>query len=123
MKRSSRIARVASLAAVLVWCAAATGGTLHAQNSPPLPQLKTEAVANVDAMQVFTQQMVDQVFSFGELGFQEVETSKYLTGVLRQNGFTVQQGIAGIPTSWMATWGSGKPVIAFGSDIDGIQQG
>jgi aminobenzoyl-glutamate utilization protein B len=66
--------------------------------------------------------MVDQIFSFGELGFQEVETSKYLTDILEKNGFTVKRGVAGIPTAWVATWGSGKPVIALGSDIDGIPQ-
>ena len=38
-----------------------------------------------------TQQMVDQVFSFGELGFQEFETSKYLTGVLEKNGFKIER--------------------------------
>src|SRR5438552_2430043 len=73
-------------------------------------------------MREFTQQMVDQVFSFGELGFQEVETSRYLTEILEKHGFRVERGIAGIPTSWMATWGTGKPVIAIGSDIDGIPQ-
>ena len=66
--------------------------------------------------------MNDMVFSFGELGFQEFETSKYLTGILKKNGFTVEAGVAGIPTAWMATWGSGKPVIALGSDIDCIPQ-
>src|SRR4029077_360698 len=62
--------------------------------------------------------MNDTVFSFGELGFQEFETSRYLTGILRKNGFTIEEGIAGIPTAFMASWGSGKPVIALGSDID-----
>ncbi len=68
------------------------------------------------------QVMVDMVFSFGELGFQEVETSKYLTGILEKEGFKIERGISGIPTAWMATWGSGKPVIALGSDIDCIPQ-
>ena len=71
---------------------------------------------------MMTQQMVDQVFSFGELGFQEFETSKYLTGILRENGFTVTTNVAGMPTAWTARWGSGKPVIALGSDIDDIPQ-
>src|SRR5690606_33290229 len=53
-------------------------------------------------------------------GFQEYETSRYLVNLLRENGFEVQEGVAGIPTAWWATWGSGKPVIALGSDIDGI---
>ena len=87
-----------------------------------LAALKQQAMAEVDGMQALTQQMIDQVFSFGELGFQEVETSRYLTGVLRKNGFTVTEGVAGIPTAWFATWGSGKPVIALGSDIDGLPQ-
>jgi len=68
------------------------------------------------------QKMNDMVFSFGELGFQEFETSKYLTEILRQNGFTITNGIAGIPTAWTAKWGTGKPVIALGSDIDDIPQ-
>ena len=66
--------------------------------------------------------MVDSVFSFGELGFQEFETSKYLSGILEKEGFKVERGFAGIPTAFVATWGSGKPVIALGSDIDDIPQ-
>ena len=66
------------------------------------------------------QVMVDSIFSFGELGFQEFETSRYITDILRENGFEVEEGISGIPTAWMARWGSGSPVIALGSDIDGI---
>jgi aminobenzoyl-glutamate utilization protein B len=85
-------------------------------------KLKAEAIKDVEAMKEFTQQMVDSIFSFSELGFQEFETHRYLVEILKKNGFTVQEGIAGIPTAFMATWGSGKPVIALGSDIDGIPQ-
>ena len=91
-----------------------------AQQKPSLDQLKKEAIAGVDARRVFTQQMVDQIFSFGELGFQEFETSKYLTDVLEKNGFQVQRGVANIPTAWVASYGSGKPVIGFITDIDCI---
>jgi aminobenzoyl-glutamate utilization protein B len=84
--------------------------------------LKQEALADVESRREFTQQMVDSIFSFGELGFQEVETCRHLIDILKKNGFTVEEGIAGIPTAFMATWGSGKPVIALGSDIDGIPQ-
>ncbi len=87
-----------------------------------LTALKADVSRTIEARHAETQQMVDMVFSFGELGLQEVETSKYLTGVLEKNGFTVQRGVAGLPTGWWATWGSGKPVIALGSDIDGIPQ-
>ena len=83
---------------------------------------KKLVVEDVEGMAKQSQVMVDMVFSFGELGFQEVETSKYLTGILRKEGFKIEQGIAGIPTAWIATWGSGKPVIALGSDVDCIPQ-
>ena len=53
--------------------------------TPNLEQLKKEAIAGVDARSKMVQEIVDMVFSFGELGFQEVETSKYLTGVLEKN--------------------------------------
>src|SRR5258708_13761493 len=83
---------------------------------------KSQVVKDIDSMTKEAQVMIDMVFSFGELGFQEIETSKYLTGVLEKEGFKIERGIAGIPTAWMATWGAGKPVIALGSDIDCIPQ-
>jgi aminobenzoyl-glutamate utilization protein B len=84
--------------------------------------MKADLTGQIDAMKKQAQVMVDSVFSFGELGFQEVETSKYLTGILEKEGFKIEHGIAGIPTAWVATWGQGKPVISLGSDIDDIPQ-
>src|SRR6187549_3440311 len=98
-----------------------SAGSAAAQDAK-LDGYKKEAVKGVDEMAKLAQEMVDSVFSFGELGFQEVETSRYLTGQLEKYGFTVQRGVAGIPTAWVAKFGSGKPVIALGSDIDGIPQ-
>ena len=83
---------------------------------------KLQVSADVASMAKQSQVMVDMVFSFSELGFQEVETSKYLTGVLEKEGFKIERNVAGIPTAWIATWGSGKPVIALGSDVDCIPQ-
>ena len=85
-----------------------------------LDDLLEDVTGEVEASRKLTQVMVDKIFSFSELGFQEYETSAYITSILRENGFEVEEGIAGIPTAWWATWGSGSPVIAFGSDIDGI---
>lgn len=84
--------------------------------------MKADLTGQIEGMRDQTQIMVDTIFSFAELGFQEFETSKYLTEMLEKDGFHVEKGIAGIPTAWMATWGSGKPVIALGSDIDCIPQ-
>ena len=117
---------------VIFSAAVAIVQTVSAQEAKPVTtappanakvtSLKRDAANDVERMKEFSQQMVDMVFSFGELGFQEFETSRYLTDILRKNGFTIQENLAGIPTAWMASWGSGKPVIALGSDIDCIPQ-
>src|SRR5438093_1328917 len=129
--KSSKAFLAATLASTIVVGISAQRGRGGAPSMPPAPtppgpprveELKREAAADVESMRVMTQQMVDQVFSFAELGFQEFDTSNYLTGILEKNGFKLERGYAGIPTAWTATWGSGKPVIAIGSDIDDIPQ-
>jgi aminobenzoyl-glutamate utilization protein B len=91
---------------------------------PDARVMKLKETVSADVLSMFDlgQKMVDSVFSFGELGFQEFETQRYLTGILKQNGFTIETGVAGIPTAWVARYGSGRPVIALGSDVDGIPQ-
>jgi aminobenzoyl-glutamate utilization protein B len=93
-----------------------------AAQPPREAAMKADLYGQIDAMKKQAQVMVDSVFSFGELGFQEFETSKYLTGILEAEGFKIERGIAGIPTAWVASWGEGKPVISLGSDIDDIPQ-
>ncbi|MEX0891280.1 MAG: amidohydrolase [Gemmatimonadota bacterium] len=107
------------LCAAALACALLLPAGLHAQDAR-VERLLEEATAQVEANRKLTQVLVDKLFSFSELGFQEVETARYLTALLREHGFTVQEGVAGVPTAWWATWGSGEPVIAFGSDVDGI---
>jgi aminobenzoyl-glutamate utilization protein B len=104
--------------AILLLCALSIGLPQNAQ----VQDYKALVVKDVEAMTKETQVMVDMVFSFAELGFQEIETTKYLTGILEKEGFKIERGISGIPTAWIASWGSGKPVIALGSDIDCIPQ-
>ena len=99
--------------------------SLEAQNADPrLENLKSEALTLVQGRAKQVQEIVDQLFSFGELGMQEFETQKYLTGILEENGFEIELGVAGMPSAWTARWsnGTGKPVIALGSDVDGIPQ-
>ena len=82
---------------------------------------KAAAVSKVEERSKQTQVMVDKVFSFAELGFHEVESSNYLTGILEEAGFEVTRGVSGIPTAWWASWSNGEgPVIALGSDVDCI---
>jgi len=124
---STRALTVALAAAVTVSLTAqqpppATTSPAKPAPNPKLEQYKKDVALEVDGQREDIQRMNDTVFSFAEPGFQEFETSKYLTGILRKNGFTIEENLAGIPTAWMATWGNGKPVIAMGSDIDDIPQ-
>ena len=105
-----------------VTTAASTAVNQVTAGDPRLAKLKTEALALVEARAKQVQVMVDMLFSFQELGFQEFESTKYLTGILEKEGFTIERNVAGIPTAWVARWGSGKPEIALGSDVDGIPQ-
>src|SRR5471030_1060429 len=75
-----------------------------AATNPQLDLYKRNVGMEVDAMGENIQKMNDTVFSFAEPGFQEFETSKYLTTILKQNGFSIQENLAGIPTAWTATW-------------------
>lgn len=104
---------------VLIFVSRILPAQRHTTNAK-VEALKKEVMASLDGKYKAAQEMVDMVFSFSELGFQETETSAYLTGILEKNGFIIEKGISGIPTAWLAKWGNGKPIIALGSDIDCI---
>jgi aminobenzoyl-glutamate utilization protein B len=103
-----------------IMVAVAAARPASGQANPQLPRLLDEVTANVQANAKLAQVINDKLFSFSELGFHEVETAAYLTKLLRDQGFRIETGVSGLPTAWWATWGSGSPVLAFGSDIDGI---
>src|SRR5437763_6702544 len=62
----------------------------------------------------------DSIFYFGELGMQEFETARLMTGLLEKAGFAVQRDIAGLPTGFCASYGSGGPVVAIHSEYDAV---
>jgi aminobenzoyl-glutamate utilization protein B len=65
----------------------------------------------------------DSIFYFGELGMQEVESTRLLKDTLEAARFTVELGGAGMPTNLWAKWGSGKPVIAIVTEVDALPEG
>ena len=105
-----------------IFAIALTAAAQNSMSPEKVASMKADLTGQIDSMKKQAQVMVDNVFSFGELGFQEFETSKYLTTLLEKEGFKIERGVAGIPTAFVATWGQGKPVIALGSDIDDIPQ-
>jgi aminobenzoyl-glutamate utilization protein B len=62
----------------------------------------------------------DAIWSYAELGLQEFKSSKLLADTLEQAGFTVERGLAGMPTCFVATYGSGKPVIGILGEFDAL---
>ncbi len=109
-------------AGVLAVALAAPLAAATAQGPPSTAALKREVVQEVTSMQKLSQEIVDMVFSFSELGFQERWTVEYLTDILRREGFRVETGCADMPTCYVASWGSGTPVIGVMGDIDGLPE-
>ena len=112
--------RIATLVFGLTCLAPAFDVAAQDDEAPALTGLKAEAADRVDAQRKLVQEIVDSLFSFSELGFQEFETKRYLTEILQENGFVIDNDVSDIPSAWWATWGEGDPVIALGSDVDGI---
>ena len=62
----------------------------------------------------------DAIWSYAELGLQEYKSSKLLADTLEEAGFNVERGLAGMPTCFVASYGSGKPVIAILGEYDAL---
>jgi len=72
--------------------------------------------SNYDALALLN----DSLFYFGELGMQEFRSAELMCSLLEEHGFTVERGISGFPTAFLATYGSGGPVIALHSEYDAL---
>ena len=67
----------------------------------------------------------DKIWEAAEPALLEFKSSKYLSDYAEENGFTVHKGVAGIPTAFIAEYGSGKPIIGIMGEFDanaGISQ-
>jgi aminobenzoyl-glutamate utilization protein B len=65
-------------------------------------------------------EVADTIWGYAELGLTETKSSKLLQDELRRHGFKVESGVAGMPTAFIATWGSGKPVIGIMGEFDAL---
>ena len=62
----------------------------------------------------------DTIWQLAEVGMQEYDSAKVHEDYLEENGFTVDRGVAGMPTAFVATYGSGKPVIGLTAEYDAL---
>ena len=79
-----------------------------------------EIKALVDAKKGKFLDAADKVWSYAELGFKEFQSAKALTDVLKTEGFAVEEGVAGIPTAFIGSWGEGKPIIGLLGEYDAL---
>jgi len=94
-------------------------GSQGASNAGP----KATAFAAIDRNAGAVANVGDAIYAFAEVGMQEVETAALCTRLLRDMGYKVETGISGIPTAILATYGSGKPVIAIHVEYDALPGG
>ena len=66
------------------------------------------------------QQLIDEIWSYAETGFEEYKSAEAMCNFLEEEGFKVNRGIASMPTAYEAVYGSGKPVICFLAEYDAL---
>ena len=106
-----KILLTASLCAVLF--------ALHAQK-PGNVVLKEEAIKSLDVKYDTYKKIALQIWNYAEVGYKEQKSSALLQQTLQSNGFIIQAGVADMPTAFVASYGSGKPVIAILAEYDAL---
>ncbi|MFN3840819.1 MAG: amidohydrolase [Cyclobacteriaceae bacterium] len=109
--------RMAVLFGILVLIAVITQGQIKPKD---LPGVKKNAMARIDKQYDTYKQTALNIWQFSEVGYKEYKSTAQLQELLTKNGFTVEAGVAGIPTAFVATYGSGKPVIGILAEFDAL---
>jgi len=65
-------------------------------------------------------ELSDEIWEYAELGLVEERSSKLLADELERHGFTVERGVAGMPTAFVATYGKGKPAVGLMGEYDAL---
>jgi aminobenzoyl-glutamate utilization protein B len=100
-------------AAVLAGAAAAVS---HAQT----PAAKAAAIGWLDANAPTWQRINRSIWTYAETGLEETRSSQELIRVLKDHGFTVEEGVAGMPTAFVASYGSGRPIVGILAEYDAL---
>lgn len=81
---------------------------------------KEEVVKSIDSKYDLYAGTAKKIWDYAEVGFQETQSSALLQKTLTDAGFNVESGVAGMPTAFVATYGSGKPVIGILAEFDAL---
>ncbi len=81
---------------------------------------KKAVLASVEKHEAELIKISDSIWGLAETAFEEVESAEILADYAEKNGFTVERGVAGMPTAFVATYGSGSPVISVLGEFDAL---
>ncbi|MEY4335253.1 MAG: hypothetical protein RLZZ45_172, partial [Bacteroidota bacterium] len=101
----------------------ATNAQAQKKKAPAAPSnepLKNETLSALQASYGQYKDISLQIWKNAELGYKEVKSSALLQETLKKEGFTVETGVADIPTAFVATYGSGSPVIGILAEFDAL---
>lgn len=85
-----------------------------------IPSAKKELIQSIESREDELIQLSDKIWALAETAFEENESAKLLADYAEQEGFKVERGVAGIPTAFVATYGSGSPVISVLGEFDAL---
>lgn len=85
-----------------------------------MPAKARHAICYIEDKKELVTRMSDEIWRYAEVGLHEEKSAKCLADALEAEGFTIRRGVAGMPTAFAASWGSGKPVIGFLGEYDAL---
>ena len=81
---------------------------------------KTKLISALDAKAAHYGDLSRKIWEFSEVGYKETKSVAVHIGELKAAGFEVQEGVGGMPTAFVASWGSGKPIIGIMAEYDAL---
>ncbi len=91
-----------------------------AGSKPSTKELKNELLGTVDEKSQLLVEVSDALWEYAEIALLEYKSSKLLIGVLEKEGFDVEREVAGMPTAFVASYGTGKPIIGILAEYDAL---
>jgi aminobenzoyl-glutamate utilization protein B len=92
-------------------------GTALARDSSPARELALEAAGQLEDL---TGEISRDLWKLSETALKEERSAKLLSEVLAGEGFSVETGVAGLPTAFFATWGEGRPIVGILAEYDAL---
>jgi aminobenzoyl-glutamate utilization protein B len=103
--------------AVCLWTTPAGNGA-----DPPATAVQDDVGKYLDSIRADLVSVNQDIWNFAELGLEEHRSAARLIGLLKKAGFTVREGVSGMPTAFVAEYGSGKPVVGILAEYDALPE-